>query len=238
MRTIFWYLYFGISMLINTPRFLNLRRKKNKLDKREYERLVNEITGKWAMKQIRNSGGNFKIEGMENIPEGPVLFVGNHQSNFDIAVYMAYIKKPKGYVAKIEMAGIPLLSIWMKELRCIFIDREDIRQSATSILEGIEILRDGYSLVVFPEGTRSRSNKIGEFKAGSFKLATKSEVPIVPVTISGTYKLMEANNNWIKPADVYMKIHEPIDTKGITREEERELPKKVKEIIESGLENN
>ena len=90
-------------------------------------------------------------------------------------------------------------------------------------------------MVIFPEGTRSKCGQIGEFKAGSFKLATKAKVPIVPITIDGTYKLLEANRGRIRPADVRVTIHPAIQTEGISREEEYALPERVKGIISSVL---
>lgn len=235
LRTVYWYIYFAVSLLFKTPELNKVKKLKNRLSEREYEALVNKAAVKWAKKQIRNSGARINVTGEENIPQEQVLFVSNHQSNFDIAVFIACIQKDKGYIAKTEMLKIPLLRDWMAELRCVFMDRSDIKKSAKAILEGIEILKSGYSMVVFPEGTRSKGNTIGDFKAGSFKLATKSGVPIVPVTIDGTYKLMEANNNKIKPADVNVTIHKPIYVNELSKEELTELPEKVKGIIESRL---
>ena len=120
-------------------------------------------------------------------------------------------------------------------MNCVFMDRSNIRKSAEAIVEGVNIIKSGYSLVIFPEGTRSKSNLIGEFKAGSFKLATKSKAPIVPVSIKDSYKLMEANGNKIKPADVEIHIHPAIETKNLTKEEMEALPEKVKSIIGSKL---
>jgi len=235
LRTVYWYVYFDVSILYKTPELNKVRKQKNNMEQREYEALINKVVVKWAKKQIRNSGARIKVAGEENIPKEHVLFVSNHQSNFDIAVFIACINKDKGFIAKTEMLKIPLLRDWMTELRCVFMDRSDIKKSAKAILEGIEILKSGYSMVVFPEGTRSKGNTLGEFKAGSFKLATKSGVPIVPVTIDGTYKIMEENNNKIKPADVNVTIHKPIYVNALSKEELTALPEKVKEIIESKL---
>jgi len=116
-------------------------------------------------------------------------------------------------------------------------DRSNLRKSAAAIIEGVKIIKAGHSLVIFPEGTRSKGGPLGEFKAGSFKLATKSNAPIVPITINGSYKLMEANNNRIKAANVELFIHPPIETKNLSKEEQEKLPTVVKEIIASKLHN-
>src|SRR5699024_1808110 len=99
---------------------------------------------------------------------------------------MGYLGVPHGFIAKVELTKFPIVSQWMKEMKCIFMDRSDRRQSLQSIKEGINILKNGHSMVIFPEGTRSKSDAMGEFKAGSMTLATKSGVPIVPITISGS----------------------------------------------------
>lgn len=104
-----------------------------------------------------------------------------------------------------------------------------------AIVEGIKIIKEGHSLVIFPEGTRSKGGPLGEFKAGSFKLATKSKAPIIPVTMDGTYKLMEAQGGKVKPATVNVYIHPPVETANLTKEEQIELPERVKNIIASKL---
>ena len=116
-----------------------------------------------------------------------------------------------------------------------FMDRNDMKQSAQTIIDGIKQLKAGINMVIFPEGTRSKGAPVGEFKAGSFKLATKSKAPIVPVTIDGTYKVMEGNKNKIKPAEINLIIHEPIYTDKLTKEEIAELPEKVRSIIVADL---
>ena len=89
-------------------------------------------------------------------------------------------------------------------------------------------------MVVFPEGTRSKGEQMGEFKAGSFKLATKAKVPIIPVTIDGSYKIMEGNKYRICPAKVNVYVHKPIETALIPKEQESKLPELVQKIIQEG----
>jgi len=236
MRTIYWYLNFVVTLVLKTPELLTMKKKSESMKTLDFYSLINKTAQKWAMLQIKASGGTFHVLGNENIPKDePVLFVSNHQGNFDIAIFLSLIDKDKAYIAKIEILKIPLLRTWMKYLGCIFMDRSDMKKSAQAILEGINTLKSGYSLVIFPEGTRSKSDKTNEFKSGSLKLATKSKATIVPVTISGSYKLMEANNNRIKPAEVFITIHKPIKTSELTQEQLIELPKKVEEVICSAL---
>lgn len=184
---------------------------------------------------VKRTGSTVDVSGIEKIPEGSVLFVCNHQSYFDIPLMLGTINKPKSFIAKIETMNIPIISSWMKLGKCVFIDRDDARQSLKAINEGIEILKGGHSMVVFPEGTRSKSSKMLEFKKGSLRLATRSGVPIVPVTISGSYKIFEANNGKIKPADIKITVSDPIFTNNLTKEEESQLSDRVHKIIKDNL---
>lgn len=236
LRTIAWYLNFTISLIFKVPQMYKVisLKKAGKLD--EVEAYIHKTATNWAMSQVKMSGAKVKVFGEENIPRDiPVLFVSNHQSNFDIALFMSYINKPKGYISKIEMKKLPIINTWMGYMHCVFMERGNLRKAAKAISEGIRILKGGYSLVLFPEGTRSKGANMNEFKAGGFKLATKSKVPIIPVTIKGSYKLMEANNSKIKPAEVEMYIHPMIETSELTREEETTLSERVKAVIESKL---
>jgi len=231
LRTLIWYPIFAITLILTFPILLYVKMRKKSMAEPEFLKLTEFIVRKWALIQVRTSGARFHISGAENIPDEAVLFVSNHQSNFDIALFLALIAKPKGFIAKIEILKVPILRTWMKYINCVFLDRKNLRQSAKTILDGIKILKSGHSMVVFPEGTRSKGDAFGEFKAGSLKLATKSKVPIIPVTINGSYKIMEANKNWIKPADVYINIHPPIATADLTDEELAELPLRVERVI-------
>lgn len=190
-----------------------------------------------SQKLIKLSDSTVNVHGLENIPEGPVLFVSNHQSNMDIAIICGFIDKPKGFIAKKELKKLPLINKWITLAGSIYLDRENPRKSMEGILEGIKTLKNGHSLVVFPEGTRSRGDKMGEFKSGSFKLATKSKVPILPLTIDGTYRVMEANKILIKPSNINFYVHKPIYTDKLSKEEIAKLPETVEHIIRSKLPN-
>ena len=204
----------------------------------KYAQIVENTSVKWAKTLIRLSGARIHITGLENIPKDrTVLYVSNHQSDFDIIVCIYGLPGPKGFIAKIEMLKVPLLRTWMRYMRCLFMDRKDIKQSMRIILEGITLLKSGHNMVVFPEGTRSKSDNMLEFKAGSFKLATKSKAPIIPITISGSYKIIEGNNYKIKPADIYVTVHPPVYTDSLTAEDASALPEKVKSIIAESLQN-
>ncbi|RKD22159.1 1-acyl-sn-glycerol-3-phosphate acyltransferase [Caminicella sporogenes DSM 14501] len=238
IRTIILATYLIPALIFSIPSLMKakLLEKKGKLDERN--RLAFEVVSKMSRRLIKLSGSQIKVVGEENIPrDKAVLFVSNHQSNFDILLLLGFIDKPKAFIAKVELMKIPILSQWMKAMGCIFIDRKDVRQSLRAINEGANILKEGHSLVIFPEGTRSKDGQLGQFKHGSFKLATKSNVPIIPVTINGAYKIMPKGKLIIKPSKVEMIISKPIYADEEIKRDSKMLADKVKNIIEENLKN-
>lgn len=204
--------------------------RKNRMEERTS--FLHKITHNWASLIIKLSGCKVHVEGLENIPKDKtILFVANHQSYFDIPLLMSAIDIPKGFIAKKELEKLPGVSKWMRYMRCIFMDRDNLRKSAESIVEGIKILKSGYSMVIFPEGTRSQGKEHASFKAGSFKLATKSKAIIVPVTIDGTYKVMEQGKGMIKATDLKLIIHPSIDTTLLSKEELAVLHETVENTV-------
>jgi 1-acyl-sn-glycerol-3-phosphate acyltransferase len=185
---------------------------------------------------IAIAGGRVEVSGLENLPaSGGVLFIANHQGAFDIPLLLGYVPGLKGFVSKKENSRLPIVGIWMKLLHCIFLDRKNLRQSAQAIARGIDDLRAGRSLIVFPEGTRSKSGVMNRFKDGSFKLATRSGAAIVPLTIDGSFRLREGNRNRITPGTVRLHIHPPIRLQDLSVAEKSNLTKKVQHIIASKL---
>ena len=239
MRTIYWYVSFMCTLIGTLPKLNKVKRLEQQGKLEERDAYVHQASTKWMLDNIRRSGSTVEVIGSQNIPQDEtVLFISNHQGNFDIPLLMAYIDKPKGFISKIEAKKIPIVVKWMELIHCVFMDRSTLKGSAGAIIEGIKVLKSGHSLVIFPEGTRSRQNQMGEFKHASFKLATKPGIPIVPVTIDGSYKIMEQNNNKIKPAQVKLTIHPMITTKGLSKEELENLPDQVAATIASALPNN
>ncbi|MCM0650337.1 1-acyl-sn-glycerol-3-phosphate acyltransferase [Clostridium swellfunianum] len=231
IRTMIWFIWFWVSLIFTIPFLLWVKILEKQGKEQERIKIVHKVTSLWARLVINLSGAKVTVEGAENLPEGPVVFIGNHQGNFDIPILISFIDKPKAFIAKIETSRLPFVASWMRQMRCVFMDRKDIRQSITAINQGAEYLKQGYSMVIFPEGTRSGSKEMGEFKAGSFKLATKGNVPIVPVAINGSYNIMGKKSLIIKPADVKVTILKPIETSNLSKEEVKGLHDKVCEQI-------
>lgn len=236
MRTIIWFLYFWLFAIFSIPVLFSVRLKEKRNQIYEKDVLTNKMATIWAKSLINLTGSRVNVIGSELVPQDqPVLFVSNHQGNFDIPLLLAAISKPKGFVAKIELKKLPIINKWMEALNCVFLKRSHPKEALKSINEGITILKNGYSLVVFPEGTRSKGKETGDFKSASLRLATKAQVPIVPVTINGSYKIIEANGGLIRPADVEIVISEPINPGEYRDYSANELMDKVENIIVENL---
>lgn len=232
LRTIIWYFCFWGYLILILPSLIKVRalHRAKIIDKRDRE--VDRIVKKWARSMVNLSGSKVIVIGKEHIPpRGGVVFISNHQGNFDIPILLGFIDKPKAFIAKKELKKLPIISSWMYYMNCVFLDRSSARAGLKAIQEGVALLKQGYSQIIFPEGTRSRGDQLGEFKLGSFKLATKAEVPIVPVTIKGSYNIMEANGGLIKPAVVEVFISKLVSTAGLSKEEIEQLPEKVRNTI-------
>ena len=236
IKTIFWAIKLVVSLIINEPSRLYANNLEKKGMTEEHDAYVYNKVSKWAGYVIKSTGSKVNVYGLENLPEdGAMLFVSNHQSNFDIPLLLSAIPVPKGFIAKKELENVPFITKWMKHIKCLFMDRDDMKQSMQIIIEGIKQLKEGYSMVIFPEGTRSKGGPMGEFKAGSFKLATKAKVPVVPLTIDGTYRLFEGNGNRIAADTVNLYIHKPINTADLTKDEIAVLHDRVYDIVVSKL---
>lgn len=180
---------------------------------------------------IKGANMELVVKGEEHLPQqGPVLYVANHSSIFDVVTLGYVIKEPCIFIGKKEVSKMPLINVWFDALGCIYIDREDKRQSLECILKGINELKSGQSIILFPEGTRTMGDEMKPFKEGSFKLATKSGVPIVPIALRNTHKVFEENKR-IKKAKVQVNIGPMIETKNLDKEGQQKLPKQVEACV-------
>ena len=173
----------------------------------------------------------------ENLPkEGPVVFISNHQSYADILAFLYVIRNHQvSFIAKEELGRIPFVGKWITRIRGIYIERGDARASLNTINEGVRYLKDGFSLVIFPEGTRSQGGDMIDFKPGSFKLATKARVPIVPISIEGSYHVYEETGIIKKGQTIDFMVHPAIDLSSMDRHQFAQLPQQVEDIVRGGL---
>ena len=180
----------------------------------------------WAFRVIIFlAGTKVTVLGQENVPANePVLYVANHRSYFDIVLTYVRVPRPTGYISKKEIERFPLLRNWMRNLHCLFLDRQDIKQGLKTILNGIEKIKAGYSMCIFPEGTRNKVNDTFlPFHGGSFKLSEKTGCPIIPISLNNTAGIFEDHIPKIKKAHVIIEYGKPIYPNSLDKEEKKNL---------------
>lgn len=184
-----------------------------------------------------NKGGRITIDahGTEYIPsEGGFLFYPNHQGLYDVLAILDACPRPFSVVAKKEIANVPFLKQVFACMKAIMIDREDIKQSMQVILQVIKEVKEGRAYLIFAEGTRSRKgNTLLDFKGGSFKAATKSRCPIIPVALIDSYKAFDTSS--IKPLTVHVHFLEPIPYEEYKDMKTTEIAAEVKRRIEAAI---
>jgi 1-acyl-sn-glycerol-3-phosphate acyltransferase len=194
------------------PKLFKAKRlkKENKLE--ELERYLDNVVKKWSNNLLKLAGITVVVKGRENILKNEkILFVSNHQGNFDIPILLGCLDRRVAFIAKDEIKKMPFIGQWMELLNCVFIERNNIKQSIKAINKGAKYMKDGQAMVVFPEGTRSIDGSLNEFKAGSLKLAVKSKSKVVPVTINGSINVMKKGELLIKPSQVILTISKAIE---------------------------
>ena len=188
---------------------------------------------------LKVAGTDITYIGRENIPKDQaVLYVGNHNSYFDILLTYSQCPDLTGYVAKSEMLRYPLLRDWMKRLYCLFLDRTDMRAGLQMILTGIDYIKQGISVCIFPEGTRSRDGQMQPFKEGSMKMAQKTGCPIIPMAITNSAEIFENHLPRVKPCRVIVEYGAPIYPKELSREEQKFLGSYTQKKIQAMLDEH
>lgn len=233
MRTVLTLIYVVVFLIISLPVLgighLMTRRDPHRLD-RFYLRFV-----KWGFHCVEwLSGSEVTVRGLENIPtDRPVLYISNHQSFYDIVVTYGRLPEVTGFIAKQSVFSVPVLGIWMHRLYCLGVDRSSMRSGLDMILKAIDEVKHGISIFIYPEGTRSKDGQVHDFHPGSFKVATKTGCPVIPVAVTGTRDILEYHFPNVKKSHVTLTFGKPIETKGMSRDEQKELHNTVRnEIIE------
>lgn len=195
----------------------------------------------WAFRVILFlCGTKLTVIGEENVPVNePVLYIGNHKSYFDIIITYARCPRLTGYVAKNTMEKVPLLSLWMRRLHCLFINREDVKEALKTILAGIDNIKNGISMCIFPEGTRNTTEELMlPFKEGSFKMSDKTGCPIVPMAISGSAEILENHFPKVTPVHVILEYGKPIYPNELDKETRKKMGAHCQNIIADMLKKN
>ncbi|WP_408955064.1 lysophospholipid acyltransferase family protein [Natroniella sp. ANB-PHB2] len=239
LKDLIWLVMFVADLLfLRLAQFVKLIWLEWTAKTEEVRSYANQVAYQWGEKVVDTTGSEVKVLGSEKIPDQPVLFVANHQGAFDIPLLLGYIKHPKSFIAKWELRYLPVINLWMKKLSCIFIKRNDFRQTLKAFKNAGQVFKTGQSLVIFPEGTRSRSAKLNKFKRGSLKIALRESVPIVPVTINNSYQINNGEEGLLSAAEVELIISDPIYVDKLSKEERDDITLYVREVIAKNLKSN
>lgn len=177
-----------------------------------------------------------RFDGLESLdPQKSYVFALNHQSIFDVFVVYGWFPHIFKWMMKAELRKIPFVGKACEAAGHIFIDRSSPIAAKRSLQKAESMLKDGVSLVVFPEGTRTRTGKMGVFKRGAFRIATDLVLPIVPVTLNGSFERMHRGTLHIHPGTIHVTIHEPIDVAAFLPDNTSELIQTTFDIIQSAL---
>jgi len=195
-------------------------------------RYIHKIARIWAKGILFGSRIKITTKGFANIdPSGFYICMSNHSSNFDIPVLLAFLPVQFRWLIKKELYKIPLFGFTLKRAGYIRIDRSNRHSAIKSIKEAAAIVRNGVSLMIFPEGTRSKDGNLQSFKKGGFVLAVESGVPILPIIIHGTYGIMPKKQIRIVPGNVILEICPPVEVSDYTMETKDELLENVRNIV-------
>lgn len=191
----------------------------------------------WGRLGIRLAGVQVTVSGSEQLPEGPIVVMSNHASNFDILALQGFFPRPLSWIAKKELFDIPIFGRSMRHGGYIPLDRGDGRQALKSMQEAADQIRGGKSVIIFPEGTRTRDGRLLPFKRGGFLLAARAGVPVVPVAINGSFQINPGGALQLYGGNVAIRIQPPIVLpEGMKRSAAEDyLLSQVRSSIEQGL---
>ena len=239
IRFIFAAIFLVVFLVLSIPIFFIefLIGKFNRND-RDYSclRIV-----QWGFRVIlKISGVTTTVIGEENIPDEPVLFIGNHRSFFDIPLTYIHCKRLTGYISKDGVQKVPLLSTWMNYLYCLFLNRDNPKEGLKTILQAIDHIKHGISICIFPEGTRNKGTDplLLPFKEGAFKISTKTGCPIILMTMNHTSEIFEDHLPFIRKTHVILEYSAPIYPDQLTPAEKKHIGSYCHKIMLETLQKN
>jgi 1-acyl-sn-glycerol-3-phosphate acyltransferase len=228
-RTVIVLLYFSLAMLLVLPLLV------------AWTLISGDVTFMYNRFQeglrigLRIAGIHVHVEGLENIPEGVCIFASNHASNLDPVALTPNIPRRISLLAKKEVFKIPVLSKAIRLAKLIPVDRGDSEAAAESVDLAIKYLKEGLSFCVYPEGTRSQDGRLLPFKRGTFVMALRAAVPVVPVSLAGTQNLMRKGDWRIYPGEVTVRFGKAVETAGRGMEQREDLRRIVQSLVALGL---
>ena len=224
-----------IVLILTIPMLLIYLLLKVLLLKKWSDSYLIAVCNLWGHIVLGSTGSRVQIVGRENIPDDTAFcLMANHQSSLDIPLIIGFIPRVIGFIAKQELKLMPIINAWMQAMHCVFIDRKNARQSLKRLETALERIHRGDSLVIFPEGTRSKSAEMNPFKTGNIRMVIRAGVPILPVTIDGTYRILHESNR-IHASHVRLVIHPLIQTSALSAEASEALPRQLQTMIASEL---
>lgn len=224
LAVLFWAMYTPLAAIIGFPwTFIS-----GKIDFLWQLGMWGARAGVWL------SGVRTRVEGLERLDPGQTyLFMSNHVSNIDPPIIVPLLGRRMSILAKKELFGIPVLGTALRMANLVPVNRSNREAAIDSVKRGVAVLRSGLSMLVYPEGTRSRDGKLLPFKKGPFHLAMESGIQIVPLTVVGAYEIWPKGKFAIHPGTATLIVHPPIDPKQFENRES--LMETVRSSIESGL---
>ena len=185
---------------------------------------------------IKLAGINLNIKGLDHVnPSRTYLFLANHQGNCDPAALLLAIPHNVRFIVKKELNRLPILNVAMRQGGFVFIDRKDRSSALQGMNQAVAQMQRGDSFLVFPEGTRTRSGSMGPFKKGPFFMALQAGVPLLPITISGSFQVMPPTKLRLNPGTITLTFHPEIETRGLSPSSRETLMEEVRQTISSEL---
>ena len=233
MKTIFYAIHtliIYIVVLIDTIFFATLSSILGLID--PYSKASNWSIRTWSRIILWISGIKLTVEGLENVDASrPYIFLMNHIGMYDIPAAFIAIPQTGRFIAKKELFKIPLLATGMRLAGILKIDRGNSTEARKTLDKAVETIKNGCSVIIFPEGTRSKTNEIQPFKKGGFIMAIQGKIPILPAVISGTQYIVPKGSGLVKTGKIKIKFMPEISTDNYTYEKRNELVKKVRAIM-------
>jgi 1-acyl-sn-glycerol-3-phosphate acyltransferase len=188
---------------------------------------------------LKLAGVRIKVDGLERLdPAKTYVFTPNHQSIIEVPLMVTYLGRKLAFLAKKELFKIPIFGTGMSQIGIIPVDRSNSAAAIESARKATQSLKTGKSYVVYPEGTRSPDGRPLPFKKGAFLMAVDAGVPVVPITVSGSSRVMPKGKVKVLPGTIRLTIHEPISTAGYSRANVSELVEMVRTRVISALADN
>lgn len=222
------------KLTAHKPEIMDLR-EAGKIE--EEKEAIRKAQKEWVEGISKKYDFTYEVVGWENMPDSvPFMIYSNHQGFADIAATLWIVKDryPLSYVAKEEWRKYGILRDAIEMTRSIFLIRDNAKEAVRALTEANSLLKQGFPLLIFPEGTRSRRHEMGEFKAGAFKFAEKAGVPILPVTIDGSYHFFEEIGSY-QPAHIKITIHPIVHIEEMDKQAQKAAHKEIEETIKSAL---